>query len=445
VMRLLVATIVMSGLAAPVAAQGALGRLPIEQTVLDNGLEVVFSRDASAPIVAVNLWYGVGSAHEPEGRSGFAHLFEHLVFEATENLGEGELQRMISEAGGIVNGRTNTDRTEYTELVPSHHLNRVIWSHAERMRRLRVTEELFRTQREVVKEERRQRVDNAPYGEAQITVDTLAQAYAPYRHSVIGSLRDLEAASVDDVQEFYDRWYRPNNARLVVVGDATFEEVVELAQRYLGEFEPGPSPEPLPAPPTSPRTDAPRRAEVADAVAQLPLTYVAWTAPPEGHPDLPALQVASQILSAGESSRLSRRLIAERRLAVQVVGQVATRFGPGLFLTGALSAPGVDPAETETELLAVVERLAREGPTEPEVRKAVNQLRITRAAELLSVAGRAAAIQRAIEVRGDAAAVWEELEALEAVTLEDVRSAAMMWLSEGNRTVIVARPAGGDR
>lgn len=435
--------------AGPVAAQegpaleGAT-RVPIESTVLDNGLEVIVSTDRSAPLVAVNLWYGVGSGHEPEGHTGFAHLFEHLAFEATETLAAGELKRMISGTGGAVGGRTTVDHTEYAELVPSHHLNRVIWSHAERMRRLVVSAEAFERQRQIVKEERRLRVENAPYGEAQITVDTLAQAYAPYRHSVIGGMADLDAASVDDVRAFYNRWYRPNNARLVIVGDASMEEVLPWVERYLGGFEPGPAPVPLSAPPSVPRTDGPRRAELVDPLAQLPLAYVAWTAPPEGHADLPALQVANQLLSAGEASRLARRLVDERGLATQVVGQLATRFGPGLFLTGALAAPGMDTDEVERTLSEVVQELADQGPTVEEVARAVNQLRVTRAAELLTVAGRASAIQRAATFEGDPGAVRAELEHLLEVTPEQVRAAVARWLTEGNRTVVVARPAGGD-
>ena len=352
---------------------------------------------------------------------------------------------MVTAAGGVVNGRTNVDRTEYSELVPSHHLNRVIWSHAERMRRLAVSEESFARQREVVKEERRLRVDNAPYGEAQIAIDTLAQSYPPYDHSVIGSMADLDAASLDDVRAFYDRWYRPRNARLVVVGDTSLDEVLPWVERYFGDFEPGPAPEPLPPPPREPRDDGPRRAELTDGLAQLPLVYAAWTAPPDGHPDLPALLVANQILASGESSRIYRALVAEAGVAIQVVGQVATRFGPGLLMTGALAAPGVEIASAEAALLEVVADLVRGGPTEAEVAKAVNQLRVVQAAELLTVAGKAAAVQRAAVVEGDPAAVGRELERLAGVTPAEVRRVAARWLTEGNLTVVVALPAGAER
>jgi zinc protease len=418
--------------------------IPVEEARLDNGLRVIVSTDRSAPIVAVNLRYEVGSGHEPPGRSGFAHLFEHLLFEETENLADGELDRMISAAGGVVNGRTNTDRTEYTEVVPAHHLERVLWTHAERMRRLVVDEEHFLRQRDIVKEERRLRIDNSPYGEAQITVDTLAQDYLPYRHSVIGSMADLDAASVAEVRDFYDRWYRPNNATLVVVGDTSLDEVLPLVRRWFEAFERGPEPEPLPPPPTSPRSDGERRADLEDRLAQLPLTYVAWNAPPAGHVDVAALSVLSRILGSGESARLYRRLVVEQGVANQVLGQLETRLGPGLFLLGALSGPAVDPEETERALVAEVRRLVDEGPTSEEVEKATNQLRITRVAELLTVAGKAAAIQEARAVRGDASAINADLLELDAVSPADVQRAARRWLVDENRTVVVARPVGGN-
>jgi zinc protease len=438
-----ISALLVPGLAAQGPGPSASMSIPVEEAQLGNGLRVIVSTDRSAPIAAVNLRYEVGSGHETPGRSGFAHLFEHLLFGETENLADGELDRMISAAGGIVNGRTNTDRTEYTEVVPSHHLERVLWTHAERMRRLVVDEVHFLRQREIVKEERRLRIDNSPYGEAQITVDTLAQDYLPYRHSVIGSMADLDAASVAEVRDFYDRWYRPNNATLVVVGDTSLDEVLPSVRRWFGEFEPGPDPEPLPPPPNSPRSDGERRVELEDRLAQLPLTYVAWNAPPAGHPDLAALGVLSRILGSGESSRLYRSLVAERGVANQVLGQLETRLGPGLFLLGALSGPGANPSETEAALMAEVGRLLEEGPTAGEVEKARNQLRITRVAELLTVAGKAAAIQQARATRGDASAVNADLEELQGVTPVDVQRVARRWLVDANRTVVVARPAGG--
>jgi predicted Zn-dependent peptidase len=422
--------------------------LPVETATLDNGLEVIVSTDTSAPIVAVNLRYAVGSGHEPAGRTGFAHLFEHLLFEETENLEDGELDRMITEAGGVVNGRTNTDRTEYTELVPSHHLERVLWTHAERMRRLRVSPELFERQRDIVKEERRLRIENQPYGEAQITLDTLAHDYAPYDHSVIGSMVDLDAAGVEDVRGFYDQWYRPNNARLVVVGHATMAEVLPMVERWFGAFERGPDPTPLPdaGPAAPPRTDGPRRAELEDGLALLPLVYLNYPIAGEGHPDVASLRVLGQILGGGDSSRLTRALVREARVASQIVSQIVVRSGPGLFVAGALAKTGVQAEVVERALVAEVERVATEGVTEEELRKAVDQLRILEVAELVSVPGKAVAIHAAREVYGDPSALGRGLDAITRVTVEEVRRVAARYLVEANRTVVVAGPpSGGDR
>lgn len=432
----------------PLASQtpSTIPPIPVETATLANGLEVIVSTDTSAPIVAVNLRYAVGSGHEMPGRTGFAHFFEHLLFEGTENLEDGELDRMVTEAGGVVNGRTNTDRTEYIELVPSHHLERVLWTHAERMRRLRVSTELFERQREIVKEERRLRIENQPYGEAQITLDTLAHDYAPYDHAVIGSMADLNAASVDDVRAFYDRWYRPNNARLVVVGHTTMAEVLPIVERWFGEFDRGPDPTPLPDPGAAapPRADGPRRAALEDRLALLPLVYLNYPIPGEGHPDIAAIRVLGQILGGGQSSRLSRSLVRERQVASQVVSQVAVRHGPGLFIAGALANSGVETSGVEAAIVAEVERVAAGGVSESELRKAIDQLRIIEISALSSVSGKAEAIHAAREIHGDPAAIGRGLDAIAAVTAEDVRRVAGRYLVEANRTVVVAAPPTGE-
>jgi len=425
---------------APTADAG-VPTLPIERHTLPNGLEVIVSTDRSTPIVAVNVWYGVGSAHEESGRSGFAHLFEHMLFEETEQLEDGELDRIISEAGGILGGRTNTDRTEYTELVPANRLNLALWSHAERMRRLVISRENFERQREVVKEERRLRIDNTPYGAAQVTADTLSQDYGPYQHSVIGSMAELDAARVEEVRDFYDRHYQPNNAVIVVVGDTSMEEVRPLIEEYFGAFPRGPIPARLPEPPPVPRTDGERRAVIEDRLAQLPLVYVIYTMPGAGHPDSGALEVLNQILGSGESSRLSRRLVQEERAAAQILGQLQMRRGPGLMLLAGLANGGVDPAQVETLLHEETARIAAEGVTRAEVDRAVNQLRAIRVAELVTVAGKAAAVQVARSTWGDPAAVNRAIDRVAAVTPEDVQRVAARFLVPENRTVVIAVPA----
>ncbi|HSG47296.1 MAG TPA: pitrilysin family protein, partial [Longimicrobiales bacterium] len=277
----LLAATLLAAATAPASAQDtAVPPLPIDTFTLANGLHVMVSTDHSTPVVAVNMWYNVGSAHEAEGRSGFAHLFEHMLFEETENLEDGELDRLISQAGGVNNGTTNTDRTAYYEVLPSNRVNLALWLHAERMGRLVVSEEAFENQREVVKEERRMRVDNQPYAAAQLTRDTLSQDYEPYRHTVIGSMEDLDAAEVGDVREFHRRFYAPNNAVLAVVGDVTVEQVRAMSEEYFGGFPRGPEPRALPPFPEVPRSDGERRAEVPDPLAQLPLVFLSYGTPP---------------------------------------------------------------------------------------------------------------------------------------------------------------------
>jgi predicted Zn-dependent peptidase len=414
--------------------------LPIDTFTLDNGLRVVVSPDHSTPVVAVSVWYGVGSAHEEEGRSGFAHLFEHMLFEETENLEDGELDRLVSRAGGIFNGNTTTDRTAYFEVLPSNRVNLALWLHAERMGRLVVSEENFETQREVVQEERRLRVDNQPYARAQLTQDTLSQDYLPYRHTVIGSMEDLEAAEVSDVEAFYRRHYTPRNAVLTVVGDVTPEQVRELAQEYFGAFPPGDPVPDLPAPPPVPRTDGERRAEVPDPLAQLPLLSMGYGIPPASHPDQAALTVLSQILSTGESSRLYRRLVNEEEAALAFISNVGARLGPGTMIFAALPNQGHEIEVIESLIEDEIRRVQDAGVTDRELQKAKNQLRAQAVASRTTVQSKATLLQQSQLFYGSAFEANRGPARLEAVTVEDVRRVARTYLVAENRTVVIARP-----
>jgi zinc protease len=438
----------LSGQATPDRLAEALDGLVIPALSIDtfslaNGLEVVVSQDHSTPLVAVNMWYRVGSAHEDEGRSGFAHLFEHMLFEETENLESGQMDRLVSRAGGVYNATTNTDRTAYYEVVPANRLNLAFWLHAERMARLRVSEANFENQREVVKEERRQRVDNQPYAEAQLTLDTVANRdYEPYRHTVIGSMEDLDAATVADVEAFYRRYYAPNHAVLTVVGDVTLEQVRALAQEYFGDIPAGPEVPPLPAPPAVPRTDGERRVELEAPLAQLPLMWMAYGLPPAAHADHDALALLAQVFSTGESSRLRQRLVNDERAALDVIAQVDRRMGPGMLLVGALPNQGVGIERIEALVQEEIERLQAEGVTELELAKARNQARAGAVSQRLTAESKASLLQSHMLHRGTPFGVNDEAARLEAVTAADVRRVARAYLVPENRTVVIARPPG---
>lgn len=416
--------------------------MPVDTFSLDNGLRVVVSEDHSTPVVAVEMWYRVGSAHEPAGRSGFAHFFEHLLFEDTENMAEGEFARLIHRAGGVYNGTTDTDRTAFSEVLPSNRVNLALWSHAERMARLRISADDFETQREVVKEERRLRVDNQPYAASQVSVDTVAlRDYEPYRHSVIGSMADLEAASVDDAREFYRRFYAPNHAVLTVVGDVSLADVRAMVEDYFGDLPRGGESPMLPPAPAAPRTDGERRRIEPAPLAQVPLVWMAFNVPPADHEDHYALTLASQVLSTGESSRLRRRLISESSAALDVIAQVDRRKGPGLLLLGGVPNQGVDATEVERMMSEEVERLGSEGVTLEELEAARNQVLTGAVTQRLTVQGKAQLLQSYMLYHDSPFRVNEDLARFHEVTVEDVRRVAATYLVPGNRTVVIAQPS----
>jgi zinc protease len=416
--------------------------IPVETFTLDNGLTVLVSEDHSTPVVAVNMWYHVGSAHEEPGRSGFAHLFEHMLFEETENLADGQMDELVNRAGGSYNGTTNTDRTAYFEVLPSNRLNLALWLHAERMARLRVSAENFDNQREVVKEERRLRVENQPYVGAQLTLDTLAQQdFRPYAHTVIGSMDDLNAATVDDVRRFYNAYYAPNNAVLAIVGDVTVDEARALVEEYLGDIPPGEAVPELPEAPAVPRTNGERRVTVDDPLAQLPLLWMAYNLPPGDSDDHYALALLSRILSTGESSRLRERLVNREQAALELIAQVDRRVGPGLFLFGALPNQGVEVETLEGLIDEEISRLQAEPVTERELEKVRNQLLTEVVMQRMTVQNKASQLQQYALIYGDAARINEELERYQQVTLEDIQRVARTYLVPENRTVVLAAPA----
>ena len=439
-LRTLWAAVLGLGVAVSASAQST-PPIDYETFTLDNGLQFIVHEDHSVPIVHVEVWYDVGSAHEPEGRSGFAHLFEHMMFINTENLEQGELDRYINRAGGNLNGTTNKDRTAYYETVPSNYVNVALWLEADRMTNLVVNEENFQREREVVKEERRLRIDNQPYGQAIMTIDTLSQDWEPYRHTVIGSMDDLNAATAEDARQFYERFYVPNNAAVVVAGDVTVDQIRDLAEEYFGSMERGPETAELPPMPAAPRTDGERRVTVEDDKATLPLFLSAYTIPAEGHADLPALELMGRILMTGESSRINQRLVKEERAALQVFGGASAGMGPGSVSVLAVPNQGVDVSRVEALVWEELDRIRVEGVTQRELEKAQNQ---TRAGMILSrqrVSSKARMLH-SYRRQGDISEVNRAVDKYMAVTVEDIQRVAETYLTPENRTVVIAVPAG---
>lgn len=428
-------------LALPLQAQTE-AVIDFESFTLENGLRVIVHEDHSTPVVAVNVWYDVGSAHEPPGRSGFAHLFEHMLFQETEHLEKGEFRRIVRGAGGTYNGTTNQDRTAYFETLPSNRLNLSFWLHAERMNRLRVTQENFEREREVVKEERRLRIENQPYGLAFLTLDTLAADWPPYEHTVIGSMADLDAATVDDVRSFYQRFYVPNNAAVIVAGDVTVDGVREMAEEYFGEIPRGPAPPELPPVPATPRTDGERRLTLEDPLANTPAYLAGFNIPPHRHADSYPLQLLSSIFSQGESSRLHRRLVKQEQAALFVISQLDSRVGPGIFFFAAIPNQEVEIERIEALVNEELEKLRSNGVTERELQKAKNQLRASQIRGRESVFQKAQALQHYRLYHGDVDAIRDDLDRYMAVTRDDIRRVASEYLSPTNRTVVLAVPAG---
>ncbi len=437
---------VLLALAGFVFALPALGQSPgaIPHTShhLDNGLHVILAPDAEATAVAVNLWYRVGSRNERPGRSGFAHLFEHLMFQGSENVAEGEHFQFVERAGGSLNASITEDRTNYFQTMPPERINLALWLEADRMRSLRITEENMKREVEVVKEERRLRVDNAPYGTSQLEVAFYA-SYDPegcfaYAHSVIGSMEDLDAAELRDVQDFFDLYYAPNNATLVIAGAFDEAEAMELVRRYFGDIPRGDDPPEVAC--DAPFGHLPVTRTMHDPNAQLHGLWIAYGSVPRNHPDTPALGVLARILGDGQSSRLNQALVRGSELALQASAGHTPRLGPGLFQFTLIGSQGV---EGETLLEALddeIERLLRDGVSESEVSRARNRTLASTVLSRQTVMGVAEALQAANHFHGSPEAASTVLDEIAAVTPDDVMRVARTYLVPTQRAVVFTVP-----
>ena len=417
---------------------------PIAEQTLDNGLRVVVSSDRAVPIVAVNLWYDVGSRHEPPGLTGFAHLFEHLMFQGSRNVASGQHFSLLETAGASLNASTFFDRTNYFESLPSGGLDLALWLEADRMGYLldAVNQENLDNQRDVVKEEKRQSYDNRPYGDSYERLVRLAfPADHPYAHMTIGSMADLGAASLEDVHQFFRTYYGPNNAVLTIVGDVTEDDAFDAAKRYFGHLPAIPRPPAAPDGSIGPMTEVSRDDVVDDVPSDL-ITMM-FRLPVDGTQELDAAGLALDILAAGQSGRLNRRLVRDEQIAQSVSGGALPLIGGVSFgtLTG-IASDGIDVQKVEDALLEEIEKLAGDGVTADELATVQAQAERDWLEQLATCAGRADEISHHALLFGDANRINRRIDEIQAVSADRVKAIAEDWLrAERRAQVTYRRPA----
>ncbi|HUF22675.1 MAG TPA: pitrilysin family protein [Vicinamibacterales bacterium] len=436
-------------LPAPVAAPAErITRPPKLEYVtktLANGLRVILHEDHSTPIVHLELWYHVGSKDERPGRTGFAHLFEHLMFKGSKNVEPDQHPSWITSIGGQANATTNEDTTIYWETVPSQYLPLVLWLEADRMASLRVNDAIFRNEREVVKEERRMRVDNPPFGRlSEIIYESIFTTH-PYRYQTIGSMKDLAAASAEDVRDFYRTYYVPNNATLVLAGDFDPAEAMALVEKYLGRVPRGRDiPRDIPAEPAQLKE---RQVRVEESWP-LPAVVVAHRVPADGHPDAYPMHIAAKILSDGQSSRIYRRLVYEDRIAMAAFGDAKIIEHPNLFTAVAVVQPGAPTEAASASLIAELERMRAEPVTAAELDRAKRQFARDYILGRQTVQQKAGVLAHAEVIHGDLGTADGEFELFMNVTAADVQRVARKYFAPETRNIITVMPrgsAGGGR
>ena len=421
-------------------AQPAPKPIKFTDTTLDNGLRVIISEDHYAPVFGIAVSYKVGSRDERRGRTGFAHLFEHMMFKGSENVGPGEHFYLIFANGGSMNGTTNNDRTLYFEVLPKNQLDLALFLEADRMRSLKVTKENLENQRQAVKEERRLGVDNQPYGQAYEKMEELVYDNFAYQHSVIGSMSDLDAAAVEDVQQFFKTYYAPNNAVLALVGDIDTKTTLAKAKKYFGDIPRQEPPKPVDL--TEPEKNAERRAAIDDKLARVPRVEIAYRIPETTNPETRAISVGATILGGGESSRLYQKLVKEKEVVTQIFAGVDGRTGPSKFVIMAMVRPGKSPAEVEALISEEIAKLLSEPVTDKELKRA--RMGIRRGGLVgprESVMSMAISLADSTALYNDPNRINTEWEKRMAVTPADIQKAAQKYLRQANRVVVVTNPA----
>ncbi|HEX8369424.1 MAG TPA: pitrilysin family protein [Pyrinomonadaceae bacterium] len=413
--------------------------LEIEEYALDNGLRVVLNPDESVPVVSVAVYYDVGSRNEREGRTGFAHLFEHMMFQGSENVPKAGHFQFVMKAGGTMNGTTSSERTNYYETLPASQLPLALWLESDRMRTLAVTQENLDNQRDAVKEEKRLRYDNQPYGQVFDLLTSMVYKNFANSHSTIGSMEDLDAATVEDVQEFFRVYYAPNNAVLVLSGSFDTAEAKSLIEKYFATIPSQPKPAALDV--SEPPEISLRTQTYVDKLAPFPAFIDGWKIPPRRTSEFYALYLAGKLLYDGESSRLYQKLVKGDESVIQIFGFTDERRGPSGVVIGAIPKPGKDIEQIRGQIYAEIEQIATVGASDEEMQKLHNQLINDEVRSRQSSLARAQRLAEYALYDGDPALINREVEELLKVSAEQIRDAVAKYLNTDNRAQLDIVPA----
>ena len=413
-------------------------KLNYSMTTLPNGLNIVLLEDHSTPIVHAEVWYHVGSKNEKTGRTGFAHLFEHMMFKGSKNVEPEGHPSWISSIGGQSNAFTNEDVTVFWQTFPAQYMPLVLWLEADRLATLKIDDATFKTEREVVKEERRMRVENQPYGRLNEIVYDQAFKVHPYKHPTIGSMKDLEAASIEDVREFFRTYYVPNNATLVIVGDFDSKEALGLATQYFGRIPKSPKPVPRDIP-VEPASLKERRVRIEEEWP-LPAVVVAHHITFDGHPDSYPLHIASKVLSDGQSGRIYRKLVYEKQIALAASGGGNIIEHPNLFFAVAIVQPGKTPEQAANALIEELERLKKEPISEAELQRAKNQFARDYIFGRESNRDKAQTLGHAAVLHDDIKTADGEFDIFMNMSAAEVQRVAQKYFTAENRLVLTIMP-----
>jgi len=424
----------------PALPQGTVKKTEIKfkEFKLENGLRLIVAEDHSAPVYSIAVSYNVGSRDERRGRTGFAHLFEHMMFKGSMGVGDGEHSSLIANNGGNLNGTTDEDRTLYFETLPKNQLDLGMFLEADRMSGLDITKESLDNQRNAVQEERRLRVDNQPYGKTFEALQGTAYENFAYQHSVIGSMDDLNAASVEDVQKFFSVYYAPNNAVLAIVGDVNTDEVLAKAKQYFGKIKSNTAPPQIDM--DEPTQEKEKRVQIEDSLARMPRINVAYHMSEGETADYYALNILSDILSSGQSSRLYTKLVKQEQIATGAFGGPDDKRGPGLFQLVVSPRPGKDLGEVEKTLYAELERFKKEPVTDAELQKAKRIELRNHIGNMSSSLGIAITLADNAVNFNNPGLINTGIDHLNAVTKEEIMRVANKYFVDTNRTVIVTQP-----